>query len=51
MSKKTRRRLEAGLKALEVLRNEATVAALATKYQLHPNWGHDIERVLDSLLA
>jgi len=40
MSKKTRRRLDAQLKAkvaLEALRNEATVAELAAKYQLHPN--------------
>ena len=40
MSKKTRRRLDAGLKAkvaLEALRNEATVAELAAKYHLHPN--------------
>jgi transposase len=40
MSKKTRRRLDAGLKAkvaLEALRNEVTVARLAAKYQLHPN--------------
>ena len=40
MSKKTRRRLDAALKAkiaLEALRNEATVAELAAKYQLHPN--------------
>jgi transposase len=40
MSKKTRRRLDAGLKAkvaLEALRNEATIAELAAKYQLHPN--------------
>lgn len=40
MSTKTRRRLDAGLKAkvvLEALRNEATVAELAPKYQLHPN--------------
>jgi transposase len=40
MSKKTRRRLDAALKAkvaLKALRNEATVAALAAKYQLHPN--------------
>ena len=40
MSEKTRRRLDAGLKAkvaLEAVRNEATVAELAAKYQLHPN--------------
>jgi len=40
MSQKTRRRLDAVLKAkvaLEALRNEATVAELAAKYQLHPN--------------
>lgn len=40
MSKKSRRRLEAALKArvaLEALRNEATIAELAAKYQLHPN--------------
>jgi len=40
MSKKARRRLDAGLKAkvaLEALRNEATVAELAAKYQLQPN--------------
>ena len=40
MSKKTRRRLDAALKAkvaLEALRNEATVAELAAKHQLHPN--------------
>ena len=40
MSKKGRRRLEAGLKAkvaLEALCNEATIAELAAKYQLHPN--------------
>ena len=40
MSKKSRRRLEAGLKAkvaLEALCNEATIAELAARYQLHPN--------------
>jgi transposase len=40
MSKKTRRRLDAALKAkvaVEALRNEATVAELAAKYQLHLN--------------
>jgi hypothetical protein len=40
MSKTTRRRLDAALKAkvaLEALRNAATIADLAAKYQLHPN--------------
>jgi transposase len=40
MSKRTRRRLDAQLKAkvaLEALGNEATLAELAAKYQLHPN--------------
>ena len=40
MSQKTRRRFDAQLKAkvaLEALREEATIAALAAKYQLHPN--------------
>jgi transposase len=40
VSKKTRRRLDAGLKAkvaLEALRDEATIAELAAKYQLDPN--------------
>ena len=50
MSKKTRRRLDAELKAkvaLEALRNEATVADLVAKYQLHPNqvWAADITYV------
>ena len=38
MSKKSRRRLDAGLKAkvaLEALRNEATIAELAARYQFH----------------
>jgi hypothetical protein len=39
MSKKTRQRLDADLKAKVALRlcNKATVAQLAAKYQLHPN--------------
>jgi PTH1 family peptidyl-tRNA hydrolase len=40
MSRKTRRQFDAQLKAkvaLEALRNEATIAELAAKYQLHPN--------------
>jgi len=40
MSQKTRRRFDAQLKAkvaLEALREEATIAELAARYQLHPN--------------
>ena len=40
MSKKTRRRFDAQLKAkvaLAAVRDEATIAELAAKYQLHPN--------------
>jgi transposase len=38
--KKTRRRIDAALKAkiaLEALREQATVADLAQRYQVHPN--------------
>jgi len=40
MTKRTRRRIDAGLKAkiaLEALREQATVADLAQRYQVHPN--------------
>ena len=40
MTQRTRRQIEAGLKAkiaLEALREEATVADLAQRYQVHPN--------------
>ena len=40
MTKKTRRRIDASLKAkiaLEALREEASVADLAMRYEVHPN--------------
>src|SRR5271166_3247176 len=40
MTKKTRRRIDAGLKAkiaLEALREQATVVDLAQRYEVHPN--------------
>ena len=40
MTKKTRRKMDAALKAkiaLEALREQATVADLAQRYQVHPN--------------
>ncbi len=40
MTKKTRRRIDAGLKAkiaLEALREQATVTDLAQRYEVHPN--------------